>query len=214
MVDTTGKTLDSPIVDEPKGNFVIHNIYTKDVSYESPNSPQIFSMRWAPRIDFDLQMHSQRLNEDLWEVTLDVTVKVGVLVDADKITDDSQLTQAAAQADDSKIIVAFLVEVKQAGVFTLANMSDAKKSQLLATGIPAILFPYVREQVANLIVKGGFPVLNLPPMDFDAMYQQHLSEKQLEQQAQAAEQKANININNPGTKKGSTAETDNTKTAR
>jgi preprotein translocase subunit SecB len=40
------------------------------------------------------------------------------------------------------------------------------------------LFPYVREVVSDMTVRGGFPPLILSPVNFDALYQQHLQKQE------------------------------------
>jgi preprotein translocase subunit SecB len=168
-------------------DLTIHNIYAKDVSFESPNTPQIFSLPWEPKVDFDLAINSENIAENVWEVILAVTIKVAV-----KLTAEQQAANAAQQAEAQKVKTnepsnkasgnkefetAFLAEVKLAGIFTIAGLAKAKTDMILATTIPTILFPYLREMISSLIAKGGFPQLILPPMDFNAMYQKHLADQ-------------------------------------
>ncbi len=137
--------------------FNVHSLYVKDVSFEAPHSPEIFNTEWKPNIDFDLQMGSQILSEpeSVYEVVLHVKVTV-------------KLGEAAEQKS------AFLIELQQAGAFTLQNFTPEATQQLLATTCATVLFPYAREAVSNLATRGGFPQLVLPPINFDAMYEQHL----------------------------------------
>ena len=46
-----------------------------------------------------------------------------------------------------------------------------------------MLFPYLREAVDALVVKGGFPALALQPVNFEALYRQ--AQQQAEQKAAA-----------------------------
>jgi len=136
--------------------FAVQSIYTKDVSYEAPSAPKIFEVKWEPKVDFDLQMENQELTPTLTEVTLDVTttVKLG-----------------------SSATVAFIVEVKQAGIFSIQDMPEREKEHLLATLAPGILFPYASQVISNCVTNGGFPQLVLPPINFEAMYFEHLSQQ-------------------------------------
>lgn len=148
---------------ETKVNFTVHNIYVKDISFEAPNSPKVFTLDWKPKLEFEIQMGRTSLEETLYEVAMSITVTVAVEktegTDADKMT-------------------AFLVEVKQAGIFMLEGVSDPQQiDYILSTAAPTILFPYARQVISNLVTQGGFPQLVVPPMNFDAMYQQHLAEK-------------------------------------
>ncbi|PKM11841.1 MAG: protein-export chaperone SecB [Gammaproteobacteria bacterium HGW-Gammaproteobacteria-3] len=138
--------------------FSIQKIYTKDLSFETPNSPKIFTEKWEPKVDFNLGTNVQALDNSLYEVTLTITVTV-------KCGDTT----------------AYLVEVCQAGIYSLAGFSDEEMGPMVGSFCPNILFPYAREVVSDLVAKGGFPQLLLAPVNFDALYAQHL--QQLKQQA-------------------------------
>ncbi len=143
--------------EQQKPRFVIQKVYTKDVSFESPNSPDIFRDEWRPKLDLQLGNDYKRIDDDNHEVILTVMV--------------------TAKVDDK---VAFLVEVKQAGIFTLTGYSNEEMGPLLGSYCPNTLFPFVREVVSDLVTKGGFPQLVLAPVNFDAMY---LHNKERAQQA-------------------------------
>jgi len=145
--------------------FVIQKIYTKDVSFESPNSPEIFRDEWKPKLDLQLGNEYRRIDDENHEITLTVTV--------------------TAKVEDK---TAFLVEVKQAGIFSLTGYSDEEMGPLVGSYCPNTLFPFVREVVSDVVTKGGFPQLVLSPVNFDAMYM-HQMEQAKAQAAAAAEQK-------------------------
>jgi len=151
--------------EQQKARFVIQKIYTKDVSFESPNSPEIFRDEWRPKLDLQLGNGYNRIDEDNHEVILSVTVTATV---GDK--------------------TAFLVEVKQAGIFTLTGYNNEEMGPLLGSYCPNTLFPFVREVVSDLVTKGGFPQLVLSPVNFDAMYMHQ--KEQAQQQAEAAQSQA------------------------
>ena len=138
---------------------ILNQIYLKDCSYEAPNGPRIPTQEWNPKINVNMNTASNELSKDLCEVVLTVTVeaKVGE-------------------------VTAFLVEVKQAGVFTLRNLAQDELRRTVSSLCPEILFPYVRAEVGNLIQKGGFPPFLLPPVSFDSLYAQSMKAQQ-EQQA-------------------------------
>ena len=129
--------------------FGLQRIYLKDSSFESPRSPDIFQKQWQPKINFDVKTRSEKMQADMFEVVLSLT--------------------AEAQIDDE---AAFLVEVHQAGIFTVKDFSDAEAEQILAAVCPNILFPYAREAIDSLVTKGSFPALMLSPLNFDALYAQ------------------------------------------
>ncbi|HHA18560.1 MAG TPA: protein-export chaperone SecB [Methylophaga sp.] len=143
---------------EEQARFVIQKIYTKDISFETPNSPDIFRDEWKPELDLQLGNEYARIDDDNHEITLTVTVTAKV---ADK--------------------VAFLVEVKQAGVFSLTGYSDQEMGPLVGSYCPNTLFPFAREVISDIVLKGGFPQLVLAPVNFDALYMNQI--EQAKQQA-------------------------------
>lgn len=132
-------------------HFSIEKIYLKDVSFESPSSPAVFTEDWNPEINMDLNSQGQPVDENVYEVELSLTV-------------------TAKNKDQT----AFLVEIKQCGIFSIANMDDENLNGMLGSFCPNILFPYAREAISDLVTKGGFPQLLLAPVNFDAIYAQHV----------------------------------------
>ena len=137
-----------------KQKFEIQKIYTKDISFETPNSPSIFTQKWNPKTDVHIQTENAKLDDEnnIFEVCISVTV-------------------TATQEETT----AFLVEIKQAGIFLIQDFPEEQIGQLLGSYCPNILFPYAREVISELIMKGGFPQLILNPVNFEALYQQHLT---------------------------------------
>ncbi|MCG6939059.1 MAG: protein-export chaperone SecB [Gammaproteobacteria bacterium] len=148
---------------EENQQFAIQKTYLKDVSFESPNSPQSFTGEgWRPEINVQLNSSNHSIAQDTYEVVLDITVTA-----------------------KHKEKTAFLVELKQAGIFTIAGFAEENLRGMLGAYCPETLFPFAREAISELIAKGGFPQLLLQPVNFNAIYTQ-----QLEQQAAAqSEQK-------------------------
>ncbi len=140
--------------------FTIQKIYTKDISFETPNSPKIFTEKWEPTVDFNLGTHVENLENNLLEVILTITVTV-----------------------KCQETVAYLVEVKQAGIFMITGFSEQEMGPMVGSFCPNILFPYAREVVSDLVSKGGFPQFLLAPVNFDALYAQHVQQMQAQQNA-------------------------------
>jgi len=134
-----------------EAHFSIEKIYLKDVSFESPAAPAVFTEDWSPEINMDLNSQGQVLDNNVYEVELSITVTA-----------------------KNKDKTAFLVEIKQCGIFSISGMDDANLNGMLGSFCPNILFPYAREAISDLVTKGGFPQLLLAPVNFDAIYQQHL----------------------------------------
>ncbi len=135
--------------------FSIQKIYTKDMSFETPNSPKIFTEKWEPSVDFNLGTHVMPLEGPMFEISLKVTITVK----------NGETT-------------AYLVEVNQAGIFSLAGFSETEMGPMVGSFCPNILFPYAREAISDIVTKGGFPPMILAPVNFDALYSQHLQQMQ------------------------------------
>ena len=148
----TQNTINS--VDSEQRHFAIQRIYIKDLSFEVPNSPKIFLEKWEPELQMDLGTKANNIEADTYEVVLTVTVTVKV-----------------------KETTAFLVEVKQAGIFSLQGFEQEQLRSLLGAFCPNILYPYARSAVTDVVVQGGFPQLYLAPINFDALYEQNERER-------------------------------------
>lgn len=159
MVDNTGGQ---------EKQFAIQKLYLKDTSFESPNSPVVFTEAWEPHIDFNLNSSVNALQNGHYELTLTIT--------------------ATAKLGEK---TAYLVEICQAGIFTLANFAEPELGHMLGTYCLNILYPYAREAVSDLVIKGGFPPLLLAPVNFDALYAQHVAEQKAG--AQSAPASSSIN---------------------
>ncbi|MYM64102.1 protein-export chaperone SecB [Pseudomaricurvus sp. HS19] len=151
---------------QPKTQFALQRIYLKDLSYESPMGVEAFRKQWKPGVNQELNTKAAKVDDGLYEVVLTLTITV-------KIEEET----------------AFLVEVQQAGLFAVTGLENQQLTQVLNTVCPNILFPYAREAVDNVVTKGGFPALMLPPVNFDALFAQAVA--QAKQQAEAGAESVN-----------------------
>ena len=142
--------------------FSLQRIYIKDVSFETPQGVEAFRQQWKPKINLELNSRNDKVSDDVYEVVLTLSI--------------------TAQQDEQ---TAFLVEVQQAGIFSIGGFEGDQLRQVLGTVCPNVLFPYAREAVDSLVTRGSFPPLMLAPVNFDALYQQAL--QQAQQQAEAGE---------------------------
>lgn len=138
--------------------FNIEKLYVKDLSLEIPYAPGIFLERVNPQIDLQLQTQAAAVEDGVFEVVVTVTV-TAKLPEQDKVM--------------------FLIEAKQAGIFQVRNVPAEEMEGVLAVMCPNLLYPYLREVVSDVSVRGGFAPVLLNPINFDAIYQQQ------KQQAQA-----------------------------
>ena len=145
---------------QPQGQFGLQRIYVKDLSFEAPNAPKVFLGAWQPEVNVELSTQASRLEDGKnYEVVLGLTVTV--------------------KNDNA---VAFLVEVKQAGIFLIEGVPENQMGALLGAYCPNMLFPYARETVSDVVSRGSFPQLLLAPVNFDALYAESVRQRQ-EQQA-------------------------------
>lgn len=139
----------------------IEKLYVKDISFESPQSPQVFGVEQKPEVGVHLGIGHSGLNAEqgLYEVTLSVT--------------------ATATNGDATI---FLAEVKQAGIFRIGGVPQEQLPLVLEIGCPSVLLPFVREAINELVTRGGFPSLLINPVNFEALFQEKLARAQAAQQ--------------------------------
>lgn len=137
-----------------EGEFTIKKIYCKDISFETPNSPEVFRHEWKPDADVHLNTNATQLSAGEYEVILTVTVTVTV---------------------EGK--TAFLAEVQHGGIFGITGLTSEEMGPVLGSFCPSILFPYTREVISDLVTRGGFPQFILAPVNFEALYSKHLSEQ-------------------------------------
>jgi preprotein translocase subunit SecB len=135
--------------------FQMQRVYLKDASLELPNAPQVFLDRNQPKIEVQVDVGGQRLSETVFESEVTVTV--------------------TARLEE---VVAFLVEVKQAGIFEITGMPEEQLEPIVGILCPNMIYPYLRANVADLITRTGFPPVHLSDINFEQFYQQRLAAAQ------------------------------------
>jgi preprotein translocase subunit SecB len=143
--------------------FTVEKIYVKDVSFEAPNAPQVFNEQGQPQLNMNLNQKVGRLDGDLFEVVLGVTL--------------------TCTLNDRTV---YLAEVAQAGIFGLAGFDDRTLDMMLGTYCPNVLFPYVRQAISDLITAGGFPPFYMQPINFEALYAEGLRRRAEQSQGSVA----------------------------
>jgi len=146
--------LDNQTAEQGKKRIDMQKIYTKDISYEAPGTPEIYTADWAPQVSQEMHNSHKQIGEDLFESVLTVTITV-------KLGDK----------------VAYLIEVSQAGIFYLPGHSADGLEKAFAIFCPMVLFPYVREVISDLSCRGGFPPLVLQNINFQVLYEEYARQK-------------------------------------
>ena len=166
MTDTASPARPADATDSanPQARQVLlQKIYVKDASLEVPLAPQIFTRPWQPTLDVQVNTEAKSLEGDALQVVLSITV--------------------TAKLDND---VAFLVEAQQAGIFSVRGFVGAEEKQAVAGAYcPNLLFPFARETVADLVQRAGFPQLLLQPINFDALFIEHLQRNRAQAAAAA-----------------------------
>ena len=127
--------------------FAVQRIYLKDLSFETPMGAAAFQKQWQPKVNQDLNTQSTKIADDVYEVALRLTITV---------------------TDGEETI--YLIEVQQAGLFTIKGLEPQQLTHVINTTCPTMLFPYAREVIDNTLTKGSFPALMLPPINFEALF--------------------------------------------
>ena len=133
---------------DKKAQFQIQKVYLKDLSFSIPNYEKIWKTSWNPELSTDLKVKSSKLpEEDTYEsvIFLKVTVK-------------------------NSGILAFEIDLKQAGIFSVSNMEEDQIMHARQSFCPNIIYHYAREAVSDLVISGGFPQLCLSAVNFDEMH--------------------------------------------
>lgn len=129
--------------------FGVQRVFVKDISFESPRAPDVFKEQWGPQVNMELRTNNKKIEDGLYEVGLELTLQ--------------------ATKDEKSV---FVIELEQAGIFVVKGVEGEELKRVLATFCPNFLFPYAREVVDSLAVKGSFPPIMLAPINFDALYEQ------------------------------------------
>ena len=133
--------------------LLLQSIYIKDSSFEAPSGPNLQVAEWSPQFNLNMNTSASTFAENVHEVVLTITLEAKV---ADR--------------------VAYLVEVKQGGLFTIRGYSEDDTRRVVGAFCPGVMFPYARQAVSDLILRGGFPPFLLPPVNFDGLFQQSLEQ--------------------------------------
>ncbi|MFT3928854.1 MAG: protein-export chaperone SecB [Spongiibacteraceae bacterium] len=129
--------------------FALQRIYMKDCSFEAPLGAKAFTKQWQPQVSVDLNTAAERVEGDNFEVVLTITITA-------KLGEET----------------AFLIEIHQAGIFHIKGLDGEQLRRVLMIVCPNILFPYAREAVDSLAIRGSFPPMSLQPVNFEAVYLQ------------------------------------------
>ena len=134
--------------------------YVKDLSFEVPNAPAIYTtLRAQPNVAINLDVQARRIQDgqDVFEVTLKIKAEAT----------EPQAANGTATPPGS----VFIAELAYCGIFTLTGVPENTVEPVLLVECPRLLFPYARNILADVTRDGGFPPVLLQPIDFVALWQ-------------------------------------------
>ena len=132
--------------------FRMQKMYIKDFSFENPNSPSVFQApNQEPKVEVNLKLTNKQLDDDHYEVALQITAKI-----LDKGNDDKTM---------------FIMEIEHAAAFLMKNIPEEHHEMVLGVDCPTLLFPFTRQIVSQISVDGGFIPFLMEPINFMALYQ-------------------------------------------
>jgi preprotein translocase subunit SecB len=142
-----------------KPEFRMQKMYIKDLSFENPNAPAVYTEKHAsePAVEVNLQLNNKQIDQDHWEVALQITAKVS-----------SKGTEK----------VLFIMEIEHAAVFLLKNIPQEHLAMLLGVDCPTLLFPFTRQIVSQVSIDGGFVPFLMEPVNFMALFQNAQKKKE------------------------------------
>jgi preprotein translocase subunit SecB len=144
--------------------LVVNVQYVKDLSFEVPGAPQIFSqLRAQPQVNINLDVQARRVQEGqhIYEVSLMIRAEA----------QEAAASQGNGQNQAAAPATVFVAELAYAGLFTLTGLPDNAIEPVLLVECPRILFPFARNILADVTRDGGFPPVLLQPIDFVALWQ-------------------------------------------
>ena len=152
MAEKKEETQEKPI-------FRMQKMYTKDLSFENPNAPGVYliQQKQEPAVEVNLQLNNKKIDDDHWEVLLQITAKIST-------------------KDDDKVM--FILEIEHAGVFLLKNIPEEHIQMILGVDCPTLLFPFTRQIVSQVSTDGGFAPFLMEPVNFMALYQNAQKKKE------------------------------------
>ncbi len=149
-----GAAADNPV-------FRMQKMYIKDLSFENPNAPEVFQAHnQDPKVEVNLKLNNRKLDDDHWEVSLQINAKI-----LDRGNSDKTM---------------FIMEIDHAAAFMMKNIPAEHQEMVLGVDCPTLLFPFTRQIVNQVSVDGGFIPFLMEPINFMALFQN--SKKEFKEQ--------------------------------
>lgn len=152
---------DHKTVSTPVSQVAIQGIYTKNHQFSvhilrtniTPPSA------WSPIVDIQANPRFTDLGAGQYEVIVSLRVTL--------------------KKNDQLIAE---IQLEQAGLFTLKEIPETQRHQVLYGICPNSLFPYASVWVNQTLAQAGFPPVFLAPLDFIALYRQYQQQQAVQEQ--------------------------------
>ena len=154
----------TPAAEQQAPSIQISSQYVKDSSFENPHAPESLVSGWpAPDTSVQISMSQKHIKDDLFESALNFRIE-------------------AKNVKDNKM--AFIIDLHYGALIALHNIPQENVPPILMVEVPKLLFPFIREVVSGMTIKGGYPPLYLTPINFEAMYVNEMKRLQESQNQQ------------------------------
>lgn len=132
--------------------------YVKAITFENHKNKLVFlKANGADQaIDYQFGVHKASLGEDVHEVVLQV--------------------QMTSKVKEDEI---FALKVEYSGLFKIeGSCADETKDEILSVNCVTLLFPFIRREIADVLVSGGFQAILIDPVDFRSVYMEYKKQEE------------------------------------
>ncbi|MDT2075041.1 MAG: protein-export chaperone SecB [Planktomarina sp.] len=155
----------------------------EDAKNEEQAAPQPLKMQILAQYIRDMSFENILAQKGIdGDVQPEISVEVNI--DAKKRSVDNQYEVIIKTAISSKTKAKgepmFLLELEYGGIFHIENLPKDQLHPYLMIECPRMIFPFLRRIVSDVTRDGGFPPMNLEPIDFMALYRNEIQRRSKE----------------------------------
>lgn len=146
---------ETPQTADTRPSLALRAQYVKDLSFENPRAPgSLFGLREPPQMEVSVNLGAQALEENVVEIAMHIAVR--------------------AVSEKTTI---FLSDLVYAGILELRNIQQDQMDMAIFVQGAQLLFPFARRVISDITRDGGFPGLQLEPMDFYSLYMEQRQQR-------------------------------------
>lgn len=129
--------------------IILKNVYTNKMMSESTGTPQVFYQQLSLKPNLELNFNINVLGENMYEILMTSTVTT---------TDQDNRTVS-------------LIQVEKGALFEITDIPVEDLDEVLNVNLPSVVFPYLRQEVENIVHYSGFPPFHIQPISFYSIYE-------------------------------------------